>query len=187
MTLVVFSLTQFVLGQAPPFKVYRNESFRFQITVPIGLSLAPNSPGGTLDSTSEASGFFRDHGRVITLHADAVIQVWASYVVIPGPDTPLPTLVYQRLQETEAVSDSFSFQVTELSKSRLGDLDAYRYRCTFEQDSRPRIVEGVVAEHIGGHDVDNVEFFIQLATDPSHFKADVKQYQAILKSWRLTH
>jgi len=156
---------------------YRNYVYGFSLTIPEGLKGYWNS--GPC-ATDEKYGCLcvGEHGRFIPLAGDAYIEAFVGY--------QMESEWSLRDHEQHAISfltddkQNDAVSVLRSHRFRLGNLQARRFQATFRQNTKPMMVDHIVALHEG------VEYELILVTSPDRYNADRREFEKVIASWRLT-
>jgi hypothetical protein len=86
-------------------------------------------------------------------------------------------------QEISSLSDDKQNQQINVIRSRwfrLGSMRARRFEAHYLKDSKPMVTDHIVALHKG------VEYELILVTSPERYRADRRQFEKLIATWRLT-
>ena len=156
---------------------YRNYVFGFSMVIPSGLKGYWNSARCAPDE-KYGCVCMNDHGRFIPLSNDAHIEAFVGYQMEPDWSV--------RDHERQAISfltDDKKTERVNVVRSRwfrLGSLRARRFEARYLENQRPMFTDHIVALHKG------VEYELILVTSPDRYGADLRQFEKLIATWRLT-
>jgi hypothetical protein len=156
---------------------YRNVAYGFSIVIPAELKGYWNSARCVPDE-SVGCVCMQDHGRSIPLSNDAFMEAYVGY-----QNDPDGTVVAEEREVIFFLKHDEKRQPVRVVRSRwfrLGSLHARRFKAQYLEDNKPMVTDHIVALH------DGIEYELILVTTQERYRADRRQFETIIASWRLT-
>ena len=174
-------------SKAPPTEVcpdqkvytgkYRNLVYGFSIIIPAGLKGYWNSAKCAPD---ERYGCvcMGDHGRFIPLSDNASIEAFVGYQM----EDEWSVRDYENHKTSNLRQKQGVEQVEILSSTqiRLGRLKARRFIVRVNEENKSVVLDHIIALHKG------VEYELILRTTADRYQRDLREFEKVIASWRLT-
>jgi hypothetical protein len=156
---------------------YSNLVYGFSIFIPAGLKGYWNSARCAPDE-KYGCVCMGDHGRFIPLSDDASIDAFVGYQM----EDEWSVTDYENHELSNLRQEQGVEKVKVLSSTwiRLGRLKGRRFAIQFNQKNKTVVVDHVISLHKG------VEYELILRTTNDRYQRDLREFEKVIASWRLT-
>ena len=156
---------------------YRNYVYGFSMAIPRGLKGYWNSARCAPDE-KYGCVCMGDHGRFIPLSDDAYIEAFVGYQM--EPDWSVQAHEHQAISFLTEYDKAQNVTVVRSRWFRFGSMRARRFEARYLEGSKTMVTDHIVALHKG------VEYELILVTSPARYRADRRQFEKLIATWRLT-
>ena len=156
---------------------YRNLVYGFSIVIPAGLKGYWNSARCAPDE-KYGCVCMGDHGRFIPLSDDASIDAFVGHEM--EDEWSATDYEKEELSNLKRRQGVGQVKVLRSGEIRLGRLRGKRFVVQFSEKNTDAVVDHVIALHGG------VEYELILRTTPDRYQRDLREFEKVIASWRLT-